>query len=241
MEPLARAFIFLEMLLVNLITSHLCSRKKHSLGRIISELIFFTVLILLVSFIVKSNLNLIYLDYSAIIFLGFTYFFPLKHLYNESSKKTLTIMFFSWMHTMTVNWFALQISNLLTFKYYFQVALVLQTIIYLFTTPIIVKYVKNKFLYILKNITREMDKLLVTLSLFQFTTLIIIYLYFIEEQNPIWKTFAVILIVSITTLSYHLIYVIVKNYKSISFFKRLAYTDDLTGIKNRLSLFLDCE
>ncbi|MGE4283994.1 MAG: GGDEF domain-containing protein [Clostridia bacterium] len=241
MEQLARTFIILEMLFVNLITSHRCSRRKYSLIRIIAELTLFTVLIFLVSFVIKLKFHLKYVNPSITLLLGFTYFFPLKHLYHESSNKTLTIMFFSWIHTMVVTYLSIQTSILLGFKNHFQIALIAQTIIYVFSTPAIIRFVKNKFLYILRNISNEMNKYLIILSLVEFTTLFMIHLYFMKNTSSYLGVIMVTLVVLAVIISYQLIYIIVKNFKNISFLKQLAYSDALTGIKNRLILFLDCE
>ncbi|MTI81108.1 MAG: diguanylate cyclase [Firmicutes bacterium] len=241
MEQLARIFLILEMLLINLMTSHLCSRRKYSIMRIIVVLTLFTALIFLVSFFIREKLDLPYLNFSMLILLGLTYFFPLKNLYHESSDKTLAIMFFSWIHTVTVTFLAVQISTSFGYKNHFQIALIVQTIIYLFSTPVIIKFIKNRFLYILKNIPSEMNKYLVILSLVGFATISIIFIYFTESSNSLWRVITVILVGLTVAISYNLIYIIVKNFKSINFFKRLAYSDHLTGIKNRFALFLDCE
>jgi diguanylate cyclase (GGDEF)-like protein len=60
-------------------------------------------------------------------------------------------------------------------------------------------------------------------------------------MSSIWKIITGLLVALTTLLSYHLIYIIVKNSKSIAVLKNLAYTDNLTKIKNRLALFLDCD
>jgi len=241
MEGLARIFLLLEMLFVNLITSHLCMERKNSIKQIIVKLTLFTLLIFLVAFLIRFKFNLNYVNGSVLILLGLTYFFPLKHLYYESSDRILSIMFFSWIHTMTVTHFSVQVSTSFGFNNHFFMGLLVQTVIYSFSTPVIIKFVKNKFSYILKNIPNELNKYLVVLSLLEFVTLSITILYFIENANSFWKVITVTFIALIASISYHLIYIIVKNFKNIDFLKYLAYTDNLTGIKNRLALFFDCE
>jgi diguanylate cyclase (GGDEF)-like protein len=238
---LARTLVFMEMLFINLITTHRCSRTRYSQKSITAGLIFYTALVMLTSFLIKRNLRLEFLNGSIIILLGFTYFFPLKYLYDESSGKILAIMFFSWIHTMAVTSISIQISMLFELDNYFYLALILQTIIYLVSTRAVIRFVKNKFIPILKNIPKEMNKHLIVLSLMEFTSVTIVYLFFNENANPYWTIIIVALIASIAAINYHLIYVVVKNYKSISFLKLLAYSDTLTGIKNRLALFLDCD
>ncbi len=227
------------MLSVNLLTSHHCSRKKYKIQKVIGELTLFTLLVIFISILIRLKYNLTYLNGSTIILLGFTYFFPLKHLYDESSDRTLAIMFFSWSHTLIVSFLSFQTSKLLGFNNSFHTVLIIQTIIFLFTTPLIIKFVKNEFFYILKNIPEEINRYLILLSLFEFTLISIINLYFPKDIN--WGVIIVVLVAFTATLSYHLIYIIVKNFKSIKSLQRLAYSDTLTGIRNRLALYLDCE
>lgn len=241
MEQVARILIFLEVMLINLITTHRCATKKYSTKRIIVELTLFTIFIFVVSLSIRFIFNLPYLHDSIVVLIGFTSFFILNRLYQESWNKILAIMIFSRIHTMTVTFLSLQISTLFKFKNHFQIALIIQTIIYLFSTPSIIKFIKNKFLYILKHIPLKMNKYFIMLSLLEFVTLLIIYLFILGAANSYWKIITGILVALTAVISYHLIYIIVKNSKSINFLKYLAYTDNLTGIKNRLSLFLDSE
>ena len=240
METIARSIIFLEMLFVNLLTADRSARRKYSLGKTVGVLFLYTIFILLLSFSLRFILTIPYLDPSLIILLGLTYFLPLNYLYQEAWYKILSIMFFSWIHTMTVTFFSIQISEILGFSYQFHAALIIQTIIYLVSTPFVIKSVRNKFLYILRNISAWMNYYLVFLGLIEFLILCIIYFY-LPSMSSIWKIITGLLVALTTLLSYHLIYIIVKNSKSIAVLKNLAYTDNLTKIKNRLALFLDCD
>ncbi len=241
MEQLARNFIFLEMLFVNLVTMHNCCRKKYSVRRVISVLSIITGLILFLSFFLRGKFNLQYLHGYILILLGLIYFFPLKYLYRESAGKTLVIMIFSWTHTMAITYFCIQVATLFGLRYHFQMALLIQTLVYSFSTPLLIKFVRRRFFYILKNIPREMNKYLIMLSLAEFTTLTITIIYFSESAHLLLRLITVFSIALTAVISYHLIYIIVKNSKNINVLEHLAYTDDLTGISNRLALFLDCE
>ena len=240
METLARTIIFLEMLLVNLLTADRSARRKFSLGKTVLILVLCTLFILLTSFSLRFILTIPYLDPSLIILLGLTYFLPLNYLYQEAWYKILSIMFFSWIHTMTVTFFSIQVSEILGFSHQFQAALIIQTIVYLVSTPLVIKFVRNKFLYILRNISAWMNYYLVFLGLIEFLILCIIYFY-LPSMISIWKIITGLLVALTALVNYHLIFIIVKNTKSISLLKNLAYTDNLTGIKNRLALFLDCD
>jgi len=240
MELIARSIIFLEMLLINLLTTDRCARRNYSLGKTVWILVLYTIFILFVSFSIRSLLKIPYLDASLLILLGLTYFFPLNYLYQESWDKVLSIMLFSWIHTLTVTFFSIQISLLFGLNNQFMSALIMQSAIYLVSTPVVIKSVKNKFLYILRNISAQMNYYLIILGVVEFLILCIIYFYLALISAP-WKIITGLLVTLTALVSYHLIYIIVKNTKSISVLKNLVYTDNLTGIKNRLALFLDSD
>lgn len=241
MDLFVRIIIFLEVLLAIIITTDRCSKRKYSITRVVVELSMFTIVLLSGLYLVRVNLDLPVIRGAMALLIGCIYYFPLKHLYYESSKKTLSIMFFSGIHTVTVTYLSLQISNLFGFENHLLAALIIQTIMYLITIPIIIKFINNKFLFILQNITIEVDRFLITISLLEFVTLSIIHLNFRGPSNSLWKVITIILVALTTSISYELIYVIVKNYKSIDYLKHMIYTDKLTGARNRMALMLDSE
>ncbi|MBC2721072.1 GGDEF domain-containing protein [Desulfosporosinus sp.] len=240
-EHLARYVVILTMLLVNLITAHRCSRGRYSLMRVIGEMTLFTAFVFLVSFLIRSKFEVAYLNSIMIILIGFTYYFPLKHVYDESSDRILAIMFFSWIHTMTVMSLSLQISKLLGYNKYFITALLIQSLIYLISTPLIIRFINNKFLYILRNISDKMNRYLLVLSLIQYMIIVVISLYINEHVNFYFRIIMLVFVTLTTVIGYHLIYIVVKSSKNINILQHLAYSDPLTGIKNRLALYLDCD
>lgn len=241
MVYLIRVLMFLEVLFINLLTSHRCLKKRYSVKKIIGEMTLFTAVLFVVSFLIKLKFKSTYVNNTVMILLGFTYFFPLKHLYDESSDRIFAIMLFSWIHTMTVASISAQISSMFGFGRYFYITLMIQTAVFLFSTPLIIIFIKTKFVYVLKNISKEMNYYLIVLSLVEFAIISIINLYFIQNTNSNWKIIVIVLAALTAAISYNLIYIIVKNFGSINFLKQLAYSDTLTGVKNRVALFFDCE
>jgi len=237
-ENLARILIILEMLLINLLTTHMCAQKKFSNLIVIAELTLFTVIVSIVSY----HLNLRSYGSDIFILVGFLYILPLKHLYNENLYGIVGIVFFSWIHTITVIYTSEQIAKLLGAENILSFALLVQTLFFLFSTPVVIKFVKNRFLYILRNISQETYKYLIFLGMILFSAIVVIHLSY-KNGNPAPSGIlaAIILIAITATASYQLIYIIVRNSKSIDFLKHIAYSDYLTGINNRLALFLDGE
>lgn len=241
LEQYVRVFLLLEMLIINLITTHYSMRKKNSLMKVITVLIGFTLFIFMLTYTIRTKFNLIQLSDSMIMVLGFAYFFPLKYLYDESSEITLAVMFFSWIHTISVLYISHQLTYLLKFSNYHSITFIIQTLICLISTPLIIRFINNKFLYILANISTKMTTYFISLTTVQFITLSIVHLFFAKNTYSYWKIATISLITLTTFVSYTLIYLVVKSSKNIHFLEHLAYTDNLTGTKNRLSLFIDCQ
>lgn len=241
MEQYARMLIFMSMLFVNLLTTDRLAARKFPKSKTVGILIIYTVLLLAALLVIRSRFNMPYFENSYLILFGLTYFVPLNFLYKETADKILAIMTFSWLHTMTVTFLSINISRALVEENHFIVALIAQTVIYVFSTPVIISYVKTEFLYLLQNIPREMIKYPVGLGLTEFLLLSIIYVFSGDGLSLLWKSLTGLLLVLAAGLSYHFLYIIVRSQRNINYLRNLAYSDALTGIKNRLALFFDCE
>jgi len=237
LDQILQLLIVLEILFVNLLTTHLCSKNKFSNIKVLATLLVFTVVFL-------YGILLFPLDkYPKVIFvlIGFIYFFPIKYLYEEKSNTIFTIMFFSWTHTITVNAISAEISKLVSFPNSLGGILTIQSIIYIVTTNIVIKFIKNKFSTVLENINKETNKSLILFGTVLFVTVILIRFYFSVYSTPYWTLTIIVLISMIAITGYSLIYTVVDNSKRIESLRQIAYYDDLTGINNRLALFLDSE
>ncbi len=240
MVQLVRILYILEILFVNLLTTHICSRKKYKLSRVVGELVLFTVLLFFLSIVLRENIQANNLSETILLLISCAYFFPLKHLYDETGTRIFAIMSFSWIHTISVTFLSLEITGLL-FKKQSMWFLFTATVFFLFSTPVFIHFAKNQFLYILRNIPSMMRKYLVYLGVAEATTLAAIFLFYREVGTSFWRIAIILLITSIAIIGYNLLFIIVKNFISITDLERLAYCDTLTGIKNRLALVIDCE
>ncbi len=229
------------MLVINLATSHFCSGSRMRKWKIITIHTVFTALILSLALLIRKLFNLEYLNVWLIIALGSLYYFPIKYAYKESPVKTLSIMTFSWIHTLSVTGVCLNIATILTVDSPFLTALIIQSAVFIVTTPLIIKFIKKWFRYILENIPENFARYLFLLGLLLLSILVLIQQFGEDGLGQYLKIAAIVIVVLTANVSYLLIYHIVKNSKSIKVLRSLAYSDSLTGLKNRLALFLDCD
>jgi diguanylate cyclase (GGDEF)-like protein len=229
------------MLIVNLITTHYCLNKKNQTKRVLTILTSFTILLLIGAYFIRRAFDLQYIEGGLSIFLGATYFFPIKYLYQEKSKNVVSVMIFSWIHTFTVTYFAVYFSNNFIKENTNSFAFIIQNVIFLITTPLVIKFIKERFIYILNHIPKKMYYYLLVLSGLEFVILMITFLLLANNNNPIWVIIIGVLVALISMLVYSLMYVIVKNQNEIYDLEEVVYIDYLTKLKNRAALFKDLD
>lgn len=239
MVAFLRRLLPISMLLINLITTHYCLSKKKSTKKIILYLVLYTGLVLTITLTVRQVLNQEYLPWSLLLFFGFSYYFPIKYLYQEESKNVIAVMLFSWIHTLSVTFFAIYFSSNYIKNNTELFMFLIQTIIFMFSTPYLIKFIKNKFIYILDNIPKRMYNYLLVLSIIEFSLLVITYLLLARDNNPVWVITIGLGLALIAMIVYRLIFMIVKNQEEIISLEEVVYYDHLTKLKNRAALFND--
>jgi diguanylate cyclase (GGDEF)-like protein len=105
----------------------------------------------------------------------------------------------------------------------------------------VIRFIRDKFIIVLKNIPTETNISLISFGMILFVTVTLLRFYFTVYANPYWTLIIIVLIAMIAITCYRLIYIIVDNTKRIDSLRQIAYSDYLTGVNNRLALFLDAE
>lgn len=237
MDILLRRLIPFSMLTVNLITTHFCLSKKKNVIKTILFLTVYTGLMVIVSLFIRQRLNQQFLQWGLLLLIGATYYFPIKYLYQEKSRNVIAVMLFSWIHTLSVTFFAVFFSTNYFSNNVGGFAFLVQNSIFIFSTPYIIRFIKTKFIYILDNIPKKMYIYLLALSTIEFFLLIITYLLLARDNNPIWILTIGVGLALIAIIVFGLIYMIVKNQNEISNLEDVVFIDDLTKLKNRTALF----
>lgn len=232
--------VALEMILVNLLTLNLCCTKRFAGWKVFLTLLLFT------AFVMAGGAWLISNGYGgngngSLIILGFFYLLPLCILYRDSLDRLLITACSSWIHTMFFFSIAVHISKIIGGPGFYQNALLLQTILYLCTTPLVIHFVKNRFLYVLRNIPPSHLKYLRLSSVSWFLTAILLNYTLFNNDQPLFKVFTICFVCFNVVLSYKFIVMIVNYSHSSEYFEKMAFTDLLTQQKNRLSLFQDAK
>ncbi len=241
MELNALTFIALEMLFVNLLITFISSKKKKSTAITWLYFIVFTGIFIILYRGIFSKLPMIGdgNGNGVLIITGFLYIILFYYLFEQSIRYTLIIMGFSWTYTMLVFVLSIRIGSLFPDGHMQTATLITQTITYLTTYPILLKFIKQKYLYILQNIEQDMMNTLLALSMLWFFLLYFVNYTFVEGYSLILGLIVIILIAGNTILSFRLFYSFISINKTAKTLGELSKIDSLTKLKNREGLYED--
>lgn len=118
MTYLIHIVILLEMIFINLYTEHICSKKRVSGSAIITVHSLYSVLIIGGGmYLLKDTAN--YGNGNGLpILLGLTYLLPLKFLYKQPMKYTISVICSAWVYTMFIFSLSVQTARMLPAAYF---------------------------------------------------------------------------------------------------------------------------
>lgn len=93
----------------------------------------------------------------------------------------------------------------------------------------------------LRNISQRLNNRLMVMSISWFFAVILMHLAFLYYWFSLLRVAALLLLVANAVESYLLIYDLVKSFQHNAYLHDLAYFDGLTGLRNRVRLFLDAD
>lgn len=241
MDAVVSLLIVMEMLVVNLYVSDVCAVRKYSVLKTLMVYFIFTVIVTAVTFGIWETM----LDFDKgnglFALIGVVYLLPMQFLYKEKLDIIMSILFSSWIYTMIVYSLSVHLASLFYQNQFLLHLVVIQTIIYLLSVIIFVKWVKNSFLYILLNTSLEIRKFLQHISFGWFITIVILQVSFVYPVYHLLKVVSLTILSVNVMMSYRLVYCLVKSRRDVKNLEEVVYVDALTGLFNRVKLFADGE
>ncbi len=231
-----KLLITYQILVINLILTHLLAKNKYSNLVIFTSLFLFTV-IQSVALYFLSPLFSGEKPTAWFVIVGLFYLIPLYLLYDISIKKLFTIMVYCWTYTMIIGSIAVGLSSYINLFGETLEILIIQTFLIITTIKFIVSFTKNKFMVVISDASDKTKNLLLLLGISLFTTITSIR-YVIHPDEFIYILLVFLLLIIITT-SYRLIFNNVQSNINLDCANMIVYNDSLTGIRNRHSLFVD--
>ena len=226
----------LEMLIANLLAVNSCLNKKYSKFRTVAVYIIFTVVSFGATFYMRS-INQISAPKSGInIIFGIVYIIPIYFLYTDSLLFKLSVMFTTWIYTMSAYSFSIRVALLFDSAIYEIVLLIVQSLFYLLTIQFFLKFINKKMTYILKNVKSGTRKSLLLLSTLWFGFFWLSTYSFVTPNSHFADLALVCIFLVSALLTYHLLYSSLLHQNSADHFRENLNIDPLTELKNRRGL-----
>jgi len=228
----------LIILIVNLMTTAYVAKRKRSRLFTYAIIAGFTVFFMgLNQYLLKGVFD-ITIPFDILAMLSWSYLLVFMIVYDNDVKILIAVMAFSFSHTLLINGFVYH-GFILAFGEFDRYAFILvQLIIFSVTTPFIILVLKKSIKNILTHIGNRLYHSLYILPITNFIVMFVLRFYVSYDRYLTWFVLYASMLVMIT-LSYYLIYHIIKGSSNIKKLSRLAYIDPLTNLNNRLSLYRD--
>lgn len=241
MDVLINILVVLEMLIVNMNVVNLCCTKKYSLKKTVFVIVIFSLLLISVSYTGLSRGKNFGNGNGMFTLIGALYIVPLKYLYVDSWKRIISIVCSSWIYTMLIFSVSVHTVKMFLTENFIGTVLAVQTVLYIITVTFFVSWIKKKLVTALKFMKDETKNIFLIFSLSWFFSTVLFNVHFTYPQNGFLKILCLFVLVLNVTLNFIIIYYLVVNSKNMSDLKEIAYMDNLTGLKNRNSLFQDAQ
>lgn len=231
--------IGLELLGVNLYVSYLCLTPKYSTRTSIRVFIVFTIGIVFLSASIRYFVDVVLIGRGFYFALGLLYLYPIYSLFKEPLKKVLLVCGLAYLYSLIVFGLAYSFVLMMNVSDLYEMILLIQTLLILLTIYWYRFIIKERILYIIANLDKNVLNTILWLTIFWLTTLLIFQLQ-IEHFDALWLAFVLyILIATSIVISYLMFYsLVVINDKAKSLDKKTK-EDTLTGLKNRDMLMFE--
>ena len=241
MEVLFHILVVAEMLFVNLTTVHLCTKRRYSNRRTIFVLVLYSAVIIALTLFGLTRTNSYGNGNGLFVLIGFVYLIPLKYLYDENFSRLLEVICSAWIYTMLCFSLSVHIGKLLPPHWFAPGACIAQTVIYLISAWPFMRFIKDRFVFVLQNIPDRINKYLQTTSLMWFFTAVVVNYSYVASHNAFMRPVAFVALAVNALLSYSLLYIVVKSLKSIENLQKIINIDHLTGLGNRTAFYVDAD
>jgi diguanylate cyclase (GGDEF)-like protein len=225
-------FITLEVLVINLVITYFCAKRKYAIWWNIVALMGATVLLYLIFHVlIGPNTGP---SVWGIVF-GSLFVLPLYVLLDIKIHKLVYIMTFTWLYTLVLSGSSQLLGNVWFSERSLWFALLIQTVLFLLTITFMIRFVQEKVLFLLTKMERNWATLLLfSSSMFVLAVLVRHYSSF---TSPYLQVFVLILLLLGSYLFHQVFCSLYQNKISLLRAHELASTDPLTGIGNRYALF----
>ncbi len=229
----------IEVMLVNLLTGYLCLQRKYSMPCFLS----IAVAITLISQFLCSEMIQYDRENHFSTLLTLFFLFPIFFLYKEVMHKKLLVFFTVWIHVFAVD----NIANYLP-KLFIQhgdiqdsIRFLLQTILFIITVPMVIKFIKIEFVFLVNNLSRKYFRFLIFNTIMWFALLNLARIVLLHEPAEPLSIYLFVFLTIAIALVYPLVFSLAKDTIMVVHLEKTANTDSLTHVGSRNKFYADGE
>lgn len=233
--------MIIEMFLVSVYATLSCSSKKKSALFTWSGLAIFSgALFVSISFVIPEIAKLAFEDsYRVLSFIGAIYLVPLVMLTKQPHKHTIVIFNTFWIYSLIVFAISYRIAHITCIFSRSIDSLAIQTVAYIITLPVLLKFMKKKMTYTIQNIKEGTLNSLLSLTV---SVILVIYTMKYALENNVSELVEIsifLLLGACFAITFQLAYSFVEASKSVEMLGIKSKTDPLTRLKNREAMIED--
>lgn len=238
---LANIAMIIEMFFVNVLGTISLSSKKKSPSATWSYLaLFFAAIYVLVSLMIPE-IALLALEesYRLLSFTGAIFLIPLVMLAKQPYKHTILLFNSFWIYSLIVFAVSYRVACIAAVCNTSVSSLLIQTLAYIITLPILLRFMKKKMAYTIQNIKEGTVNSLIYLTV---SVILVIYTVKYAMDNEVSEIFEIIIFLLLGVcfaITFQLAYSFVEASKSVEVLGIKSKTDPLTRLKNREAMVED--
>ena len=230
----------LEMLIINIVTTHKCCRRKYSSVGTGMFLFAFSAGLLFICWEIYLRTGVFSGD-SSFFLVGFLYLLPYTFLYEEKTFRLFVIMCMCWSYSMGVIALSIQIAGCLEVTNRYIWILGVENLIFLITLLPFYRAVVPKYIFVLRNIEslgQRWYKYLVLSSSLSFFSLAMVNRVLQTGESSFSKVVVLFVLLASIYVVYFILYGIVRDSIEMNHLEHAAFHDPLTGLGNRAQLLM---
>lgn len=233
--------IIAEMVCINLYIADICALKRRSHYSAFLVYFLFSLILVPALMMLFQKLPTYGNGNGLFVMTGFLYIIPIQYLYDQPFRYTVTTICSAWIYTMFAFSISVRFSYLFFTPYLAIAASVIQTVFYALTLPYFLKFIRNRFLFVLKHMGIKEERSLLKLCLLWFFGIIFLNYILINDNSMLIKFFVVVLFFFTAYLCYETYYTLVSATNNAENLEQKSRIDNLTGVLNRISFYEDAK
>ena len=226
----------LEVLVINLIATDICLKRKYSRRKTVAVLTLFTAMVFSIAYVFSDPAQ--YQGDGKMMLAGFVYLPVLYALYRVRLAELFTLMCSCWVYTFGIFSLAF-LCSATWFSGQFFWSLFLETLFFLLSILLFFRQIVSKYAFVVENrglFEEDWSKYILFNNGLQFLVLVVLHRALLRDGESRLKVILLVLLLGSVFLSNFILYRIILASIRMKRLEQEVFSDDLTGLGNRHSL-----